>query len=70
MEEFAAEVRLFEKWAHAGTDSGALAAKNGVMRLTRLYFSIHWGEHITGAIRALHCWLAANHALDDSIDME
>ncbi|MGE3803357.1 MAG: DUF5063 domain-containing protein [Gemmataceae bacterium] len=20
----------------------------------------HWGEHATGAIRALHCWLAAN----------
>jgi hypothetical protein len=20
----------------------------------------HWGGHITGAIRALHCWLAAN----------
>lgn len=20
----------------------------------------HWGHHITGAIRALHCWLAAN----------
>jgi hypothetical protein len=21
---------------------------------------VHWGEHATGAIRALHCWLAAN----------
>ena len=21
---------------------------------------IHWGEHATGAIRALHCWLAQN----------
>jgi hypothetical protein len=23
-----------------------------------LMLSIHWGEHATGAIRALHCWLA------------
>lgn len=23
-------------------------------------FRQHWGEHATGAIRALHCWLAAN----------
>jgi hypothetical protein len=23
-------------------------------------FQHHWGEHATGAIRALHCWLAAN----------
>lgn len=23
-------------------------------------FRTHWGEHATGAIRALHCWLAAN----------
>jgi hypothetical protein len=23
-------------------------------------FRIHWGEHALGAIRALHCWLAAN----------
>ena len=22
----------------------------------------HWGEHATGAIRALHCWLASNAA--------
>ena len=21
----------------------------------------HWGEHATSAIRALHCWLAAEH---------
>ena len=26
-------------------------------------FRHHWGEHATGAIRALHCWLADN-ALD------
>lgn len=23
-------------------------------------FRSHWGEHATGAIRALHCWLAEN----------
>jgi len=23
-------------------------------------FRSHWGEHATGAIRALHCWLAGN----------
>ena len=23
-------------------------------------FRHHWGEHATGAIRALHCWLAGN----------
>jgi hypothetical protein len=23
-------------------------------------FQAHWGEHATGAIRALHCWLASN----------
>jgi hypothetical protein len=23
----------------------------------------HWGEHATGAIRVLHCWLAANNEL-------
>jgi hypothetical protein len=23
-------------------------------------FRIHWGEHATGAIRALHCWLVAH----------
>lgn len=23
-------------------------------------FQVHWGEHATGAIRALHAWLAAN----------
>jgi hypothetical protein len=23
-------------------------------------FQIHWGEHATSAIRALHCWLATN----------
>ena len=23
----------------------------------------HWGEHVTGAIRALHCWLARNAPL-------
>jgi hypothetical protein len=23
-------------------------------------FQHHWGEHATGAIRALHCWLATN----------
>ena len=27
-------------------------------------FAHHWGEHATGAIRALHAWLAAN-APDD-----
>ncbi len=27
-------------------------------------FAHHWGEHATGAIRALHAWLAAN-AVDD-----
>lgn len=25
----------------------------------RFHFQIHWGEHVTGAIRALHCWLVA-----------
>jgi hypothetical protein len=24
------------------------------------HFQIHWGKHATGAIRALHCWLAEN----------
>jgi hypothetical protein len=24
------------------------------------HLQIHWGEHATSAIRALHCWLAAN----------
>lgn len=23
-------------------------------------FNWHWGEHITGAIRALHCWISIN----------
>ncbi len=26
----------------------------------RMSLQIHWGEHATGAIRALHCWLAQN----------
>ena len=154
VERFAAEVQQFAAWARAGTDSGAVAARNGLLHLARLHlfalelpasagrtgedlpdarvddaewksvfanaarlpfnfygevfdplpvpaeesvvasladdiadiyrdvvtglrhyqaercdealwqwaFSLqaHWGEHITGAIRALHCWLAAN----------
>lgn len=153
VKRFATEAERFAKWAEAGSDSGALAARNGLLHLTRLYltalelpasagsdedvpdvrvddatwksvfanagrlpldfygevfnplpvpaeqpvtasladdiadihrdvvtalrhyragrrdealwhwtFSLqsHWGEHVTGAIRALHCWLAAN----------
>ncbi|MEI7768302.1 MAG: DUF5063 domain-containing protein [Phycisphaerae bacterium] len=25
----------------------------------RFNFNVHWGKHATGAIRALHCWLAS-----------
>jgi hypothetical protein len=155
VDRFVAEAELFARWATAGTDEAALAARNGLLRLTRLYsaglelpassggdetdesvsvevdrsewkrvlahaarlpldyygevfnplpvppeepvvgsvaddiadvyrdvvtgmrhfqagrraealwewtFSLqsHWGEHATGAIRALHCWLARN----------
>ena len=28
----------------------------------RFNFNVHWGEHATGAIRALHCWLASRSA--------
>ena len=31
-------------------------------------FAHHWGEHATGAIRALHAWLAAN-AVDELAEM-
>ena len=26
----------------------------------RFHLRVHWGEHATSAIRALHCWLAEN----------
>ncbi len=162
VEHFAAEVERFATWADAGSDSGGLAARNGLLHLTRLYlaalelpasagpdpdapdvcvddatrasvlanaarlpldfygevfdplpvpaeepvvasltddiadiyrnvvtglkhyqagrreealwqwtFSLqsHWGEHVTGAIRALHCWLAANEESRLSAEM-
>jgi hypothetical protein len=155
VERFATEAAVFQQWARDGTDSGAQAARQALIRITRLYLSaldlppawseeladqpdvervgdeewrivfaaaarlplsaygevfdptvtppeepvignladdiadiyrdvvsglrayqagrraaavwewgfglrIHWGEHATGAIRALHGWLAAN----------
>lgn len=155
VENFAAEAERFAQWIRHGTDTGEIAAREGLLRLTRLYLAalelpaagctnaadedaslkveasdrqavfenamrlpvnfygevfdplpvppeeaitasladdiadiygdvatgllyyragkreaavwkwtfnlqIHWGEHITGAIRALHCWLATN----------
>lgn len=45
--------------------AGGLRAYRGNRRAQavwewRFNLQIHWGEHATGAIRALHCWLAAN----------
>jgi hypothetical protein len=34
-------------------------------------FQVHWGEHATGAIRALHAWLAANEGFTTTaLDLE
>ncbi len=37
VERFAAEAELFSQWAEAGSESGAAAARSGLLRLTRLY---------------------------------
>ncbi len=37
VERFATEAAHFAAWADAGTDSGAAAARNGLVNLTRLY---------------------------------
>lgn len=44
--------------------TGLLAYRQGLLAEARFEwafnFAIHWGEHATGAIRALHAWLAVN----------
>jgi len=43
--------------------SGLLEHRAGRRSQALLQWEItfsHWGEHLTGAIRALHCWLVAN----------
>lgn len=37
VERFAAEAEQFEQWAKSGSDTGAEAARNGLLRITRLY---------------------------------
>lgn len=36
-DQFATEAAAFEKWARDGTDTGAAAAREALVRITRLY---------------------------------
>ena len=56
VDQFAAEAVLFEQWALHGTSTGEAAVREALVRLMRLYLA----ALVTGAIRALHCWLAAS----------
>lgn len=39
VERFAAEAEQFEQWAKSGSDTGAEAVRNGLVRITRLYLA-------------------------------
>lgn len=39
IDRFAIEAELFARWAAEGTDEGAIAVRNGLLRFTRLYLA-------------------------------